>query len=298
MSTLTDLSTALADAVDSVAPAIVRVEARRRYGATGLAWRSDGYILTSDHVVERDEDITVVIPGSGEKPATLVGRDRVTDIALLKIDEQIDQVIQPIDYPVRPGNLVLALGAQPGEHPVVSFGVVAMIHRPWRSRSGREIENLIRSDVTLYPGFSGGPLIDVSGQVVGLNTSALTRGLAATLPWELVEQVGSALAERGTISSGYLGVVAQPVKIPASLQASIKGDQASGLLISAVESNSPAESAGVLIGDILIGFDDRAIIRIEDLQAVLGPGSAGNVANLRVIRGGNAIDVGVTIGER
>jgi S1-C subfamily serine protease len=298
MTVLTDLSTALADAVDAVAPALVRVEARRRYGATGLAWKADGYIVTANHVVERDEDITAVIPDIGEKAARLIGRDRSTDLAVLKIDDQLSSTVQPAETDVRVGNLVLALGAQPGEQPMASFGVVAAIQTPWRSRGGRSIDQLVRSDVTLYPGFSGGPLVDAGGRVAGLSTSALTRGLAATLPWSLVEQVATSLVEQGSVKRGYLGIVTQPVEIPAALRSSTGVEQEIGLLVMSVEPDSPAGSVGLLIGDILVGIDDRVLDGLEALQDVLGPGSSGKQVAVHVIRGGNRTDLTITIGER
>lgn len=298
MSVLTDLSNALADAVESIAPAIVQVNARRGYGATGLAWKSEGLIITANHVVQRDEDITVTVPGSGERSARLLGRDRGTDIAVLQGEGTLDATVQPADSPARVGNLVLALGAQTGDQPMASFGVVATIHRPWRSPRGRSIEELIRSDVTLYPGFSGGPLIDAGGQVIGMNTSSLTRGLAATLPWSIVEQVAETLASQGSIKRGYLGIVSQPVEIPDAMRQRVGLEQEMGLLVVAVEPESPAGAAGFMIGDILIGVDGQTIHGIEDLQEVLGAGSAGRKVELSILRGGASTALTVTVGER
>jgi S1-C subfamily serine protease len=297
MTVLTDLSNALADAVERVASSIVRVEARRGYGATGLAWKSEGLIVTADHVVQRDE-ITIVIPGVGEVAADLVGRDRGTDIAVLKVERDLESIVQPAEPEARVGNLVMALGAQSGELPMASFGVVATINRPWRSPRGRSIETLIRSDVTLYPGFSGGPLIDANGRVIGLNTSALTRGLAATLPWSLVEQIAETLVSQGSIKRGYLGIVSQPVEIPETMRALTGLDQSTGLIVVAVEAGSPAGDAGVLVGDILVRMDGQPITGVESLQELLGPGSSGRRAEAVVIRGGSPVNVSLTIGER
>jgi S1-C subfamily serine protease len=298
MSVLSELSTALADAVESVAPSLVLVDARRGYGATGLAWKSAGLIITASHVVQRDDSITVTPSGGSAIAAQLVGRDRGTDLAVLKADATLDTVIDPAEREARVGNLVLALGSQGTEPPVASFGVVATINRPWRSSRGHSLETLIRSDVTLYPGFSGGPMVDASGKVLGLNTSALTRGLAATLPWSLVEQVAGALASQGSIKRGYLGVVSQPVEIPAQMRESAQVDQETGLLVVAVEPESPAAAAGLMLGDILIGMKGRSVSGVEDLQELLGPGSAGETVPVNLIRGGSATEVTVTIGER
>jgi S1-C subfamily serine protease len=298
MSILTELSTSLADAVQTAAPAVVRVDARRRYGASGLAWRDDGMIVTADHVVQRDEGIVVRLPQGESVAARLVGRDSGTDIALLQAEGSLTTTLQPAGDDPRIGNLVLALGPAIEDQPMVSFGVISAIVSPWRSWRGQSIDQIIRSDVTLYPGFSGGPLVDAGGQVVGMNTSALARGLATTLPWRVVEGIAGALAERGTVRRGYLGVTTQPVEIPQAMRDATGVDQSSGLVVLSVESSSPAESGGLLLGDIVVRLGERSIAGIEDLQEALGPGSAGAQQPVRVIRGGSLADLSVTIGER
>lgn len=298
MSALTDLSNALADAVELVAPSTVLVDARRGYGASGLAWRPDGLIVTANHVVQRDEGISVTVPGSGERPARVLGRDRGTDIAVLQVDGSLESTLRPAETGPRVGNLVLALGAQPADQPMASFGVVAAINRPWRSPRGRSIEELIRSDVTLYPGFSGGPLVDAAGRVVGMNTSALTRGLATTLPWSLVESIAETLASQGSIKRGFLGIVSQPVELPEQLRSSVGLEQETGLLVISVEPESPAGASGFLVGDILTGMDGQRVTGVEDLQELLGVGSAGRQAEAELLRGGSRTSLNVTIEER
>jgi S1-C subfamily serine protease len=298
MSVLSELSAALADAVETVAPSLVYVDARRGYGATGLVWKSDGLIITANHVVQRDEDIAITAFGSDPVTAEVVGRDRSTDLAVLRINEALQSAVQPSADSARVGNLVLALGSQPGEPPAASFGVVATINRPWRSSRGRSIEELIRSDVTLYPGFSGGPLVDASGQVLGLNTSALTRGLAATIPWPIVDRIAETLVSEGSIKRGYLGVVSQPVEIPEQLRAAGNVQQETGLLVVAVEPESPAGAAGVMIGDILVQMDNQTIAGIEDLLGWLTSATVGHAVELTIIRGGAGVNVSITVGER
>jgi S1-C subfamily serine protease len=298
MSVLSELSTALAEAVDTVSSSVVLVDARRGYGATGLVWKPEGLIITANHVVQRDDGITVTPAGGTAVPAQIVGRDPGTDLAVLKADATFDAVTEPSERESRVGNLVLALGSQ-GEGPLAaSFGVVATINRPWRSARGHSIEALIRSDVTLYPGFSGGPLVDASARVLGMNTSALTRGLAATVPWPLVDEVAGALVSRGSMKRGYLGVVSQPVEIPQQMRERNGIDQEAGLLVVAVEPDSPAAVAGVIVGDILVGMKGRSINGIEDLQQSLGPGSSGETVQVNVIRGGSVTEASVSLGER
>jgi S1-C subfamily serine protease len=298
MSLLSELSTALAEAVETASSSLVLVNARRGYGASGLVWKPEGLIITANHVVQRDDGITVTPPEGTVVSARIVGRDPGTDLAVLMAEASFADTIEPAERDAQVGNLVLALGSQGGGPPVASFGVVATINRPWRSARGHSIEELIRSDVTLYPGFSGGPLVDASGRVLGMNTSALTRGLAATLPWSLVEEVAGALVSRGSMKRGYLGVVSQPVEIPQQMRELSGIDQESGLLVIAVEPDSPAAIAGLMVGDILVGIKGRSITGIEDLQQVLGPGSSGEAVQTNVIRGGSVTEATVSIGER
>jgi S1-C subfamily serine protease len=298
MTVLTELSNALADAVEAVSPSMALVDGRRGYGATGLAWKQDGLIVTANHVVQRDQMVQISIDGGDLEPAELVGRDRGTDIAVLRVGRTLDAIVQPVENPARVGNLVLALGSQAGAPAAASFGVVATINRPWRSPRGRSIDELIRSDVTLYPGFSGGPLVDASGRVVGMNTSALTRGLAATLPWSLVEEVAGALVSHGSVKRGYLGVASQLVEIPEQMRSSGGIEQETGLIIINVEPESPAAGAGLMLGDILIQFGDRTITDIEDLHTAISSAAIGRDVTATVIRGGARTDVRVVIGER
>jgi S1-C subfamily serine protease len=298
MSALLELSTALADAVETVTPSLVYVDARRGYGATGLAWKPEGLVVTASHVVQREDEITVFVNGSHSISAELVGRDGRTDIAVLRFNGSLQSVVQPSSDAARVGNLVLALGTNAREPAAASFGVVSTINRPWRSSRGQSIDELLRSDVTLYPGFSGGPLVDARGQVLGMNTSALTRGLAATIPWSIVARIAETLISEGSIKRGYLGIVSQPVEIPGQLRETCNVQQETGLLVVAVELDSPAGIAGVMIGDILVQIDDQTITGVEDLQEWLASATVGDAVELTVIRGGARVNVSITVGAR
>lgn len=295
---LTEVSDSLADAVATGARSVVRVDARRRLGATGIIWRADGFIVTADHVLERDDDITVGLPDGRDLPARIVGRDPGTDIAVLRVDATglTAATISPTE--ARLGHLVLALGRPRGSEPMATLGVVGAVSGPWRTWRGGTIDHAIRSDVTLYPGFSGGPLIDTEGRVVGMNTSFLSRGLPVTLPSAVVERVVEALVSKGKVTRGYLGIATQPVALPQALRAQLGLTQESGLLVVGVEPDSPAERAGLLLGDIVIAFGGQPTTDPQSLQAQLGPGSAGTQQPVRVIRGGAIVDTTVTVGER
>ncbi|MDI3340286.1 MAG: trypsin-like peptidase domain-containing protein [Sphaerobacter sp.] len=295
---LTALSDSLADAVATAAPSVVRVEARRRLGATGIVWHADGLIVTADHVVERDDDITVGLPDGRDVRAHIVGRDPGTDVAVLRVDATGLMAATAAPGAARVGHLVLALGRPHGGEPMATLGLVGAVAGPWRTWRGGTVEQVIRSDVTLYPGFSGGPLIDTEGRLIGMNTSVLSRGLPVTLPHAVLARVVEALVARGKVSRGYLGIATQPVVLPAGLRAQLGLAQESGLLIVQVEPGSPAEQAGLMLGDIVIAFGGQPTPEPQALQARLEPGSVGTQQPVRVIRGGALADLTVTVGER
>ncbi len=295
---LIDVSDSLANVVEEAQPWIVRVSGRRRFGATGMLWSADGLIVTADHVIERPDDITIGLPDGRELQATLVGRDQGTDLALLKVDATGLAAAELRSGPVKVGHLALALGRPRGDQVMASLGVVSAVGGTWRTWRGGSIEGVIRSDVTLYPGFSGGPLLAASGQVMGLNTSILARGLAVTIPSEVLSRVVEALLSGTGTKRGFLGVATQPVRLPDNLRSALGLEQETGLLIVNVEDGSPAEHAGMLLGDTLVAFGGRDTSEITALQDALGPGSAGSQQSARIVRAGQLTEVTVTIGER
>jgi S1-C subfamily serine protease len=181
---------------------------------------------------------------------------------------------------------------------MASLGVVSAVGNTLRSWRGGSIEGVIRSDVTLYPGFSGGPLLGADGQVVGLNTSNLARGLAVAIPHEVLSHVVDALSSGRGTKRGYLGVATQPVRLPDGLRSALGLQLETGLLIVNVEGDSPAELAGLLLGDTLFAAGERDTADISGLQDALGPGSAGSQLVVKIVRAGQRTDVTVTIGER
>jgi len=294
---LSNLSAALAAAVARNAPSLVTVSARRRFGATGFVWSSQGVIVTASHVVERDEAIEVRLPGGDRQLATLAGRDHGTDLAVLRVatDGLAPAVLAPADLQV--GNIVLALGCPAGEAPMASFGIVSAIGGPWRTVRGEEVEGYIRTDATFFPGFSGGPLIDASGRVAGLNSSRLGRGNGLTIPVPTLTRIVADLLERGRVRRAYLGISSQVVRLPEALSAGLEGQQ-TGLLVTSVEPASPAGSAGLLVGDILVRFAGEPLADTDDLQTLLGAGRIGQPTPVNLIRGGTPAEVTVTVGER
>jgi S1-C subfamily serine protease len=293
---LKNLSSDLADVVQTAGASIVRVEARRRMPASGVIWSADGLIVTTHHVVERDENIKIGLPDGKSVSATLVGRDPSTDIAVLRAQASGLTAAEWSDSDsVRVGHLVLAIG-RPGNDLQATLGVVSALDEGFRTHAGGLIDRYMQTDVVMYPGFSGGPLVDANGSVLGLNTSALMRGVSLTLPASTIRRVAEMLTSHGKVRQGYLGVKAQPVRLPAALESQL--GQETGLLLASVEPDSPAEKGGLMLGDTLVGFGGDRVRHMDDLLAALSGDRVGKSFPAKVVRGGQVIEATVAVGER
>lgn len=294
---LRSLSDALAATVEAAGPAIVRVEARRRLPASGILWSDDGVIVTAHHIVERGDNIGVGLPDGQTVTAALVGRDPTTDLAVLRAQATgLTPATWASPDDLRVGHLVLALG-RPGKTVQATLGIVsALSDDGWRSPAGGELDRYLQTDVVMYPGFSGGPLVDGTGQVIGLNTSALLRGVSLTVPAPTVRRVVETLLAHGRVRRGYLGIGAQPVRLPASLTEHL--GQETGLLLMSVEPASPAEQAGLLLGDTIVALDDQPMRHLDDLLGLLSGDRVGKSVPVRLLRGGQLQEMQVVIGER
>jgi len=299
---LASLSNELSAAVQRASQFVVTVDARRQVAGSGIVWPAgNGVIVTADHVVERDEDVNVILPGGQKVAATIAGRDPGTDVAVLRLAGQgataTPAELAPLDS-VKIGHVVLAVG-RPGEGaPMASFGVVSAIGGTWRTARGGMVEGYVRADVALYPGFSGGPLIDAQGRVIGLNSWHIARGQELAIPSAAVGTIVQTLLTQGKVRRGYLGVTSQPVGIPAALQQKLGLTQGTGLVIVGVEAGSPAEKSGLVLGDVLVSLGGRAISDAEDLQIALAAGGVGQATSALILRGGERKDLTVTPGER
>jgi S1-C subfamily serine protease len=294
--TLEDLSRALAAAVESGGQSVVRVEGRRRLPASGIAWSEDGVIVTAHHTLERDEGIVVGLADGSEAAASLVGRDPSTDLAVLRVQgHRLEAANWAEESSARVGHMVLALG-RPGATVLATQGIVSALGEAWRTPGGGSVDRFFQTDVVMYPGFSGGPLVDASGRTLGLNTSALARGISLTIPAATLRRVTEALLRHGRIQRGYLGVGAQPVRLPEDVAA--KAGQASGLMLASVEPDSPAGRGGLLLGDVLISLDGEPLRGMEDLLNALGSDRVGKTVEIGMLRGGQMSSVKVRLEER
>lgn len=293
---LTQVSQTLASTVETVGQSVVRVEARRRGHASGIAWSADGLVITAHHAVQRDHDLRIGLPDGSVAEAELVGRDPTTDVAVLRAD---GTTLHPPTWAeaetLRVGHLVLSVGRHDA-HAQASLGVVHKLDEAWRTPTGGRIDAYIQTDILVYPGFSGSALVNADGHACGMNTSWFLRRSSLALPPVTLRRVVNALLEHGHIRRGWLGIGAHPAKLPPALQQEL--DQRIGLLVVAVEEESPAEASGLLVGDLLIGLADARVDNLDSLLAALTGDRVGQSVPLRVVRGGRLETVTVTIAER
>jgi S1-C subfamily serine protease len=292
---LVELSDSMAAAAEKAAASTILVDARRRLPASGIAYAPD-LVLTAEHVVERDEDIRILLPDGTQSAARLAGRDPGSDLAVLRLEKALLTPAQA-GMTVRIGQLVLALG-RPSEAGIeASLGVVSAIGGPVRTPRG-SIDKYIRTDTTPYPGFSGGPLVDAEGQVVGVNTSGFGRGVALTIPSDYAWKVADQLARTGSVKRGYLGVRSEEVELPEAAQKALKRKQTSGLLLVSVEKKSPAEAGKLIVGDILVAVDGQPTPDHDALFDHLTAEAVGKPVPIQVLRGGLPQTFTVEIGAR
>jgi S1-C subfamily serine protease len=292
------LSSESASAIEKVGATVVTVHARRRIPASGVHWRR-GIVVTAEHTLERDEDITVTLPDGGTVVGELSGRDPSTDLAILKI-ERLDLAVPELGEirTLEVGHWVLATGRTSEGGSRASLALVGVVGPAWRTWKGGLLDRTVRLDRNLHPNLSGGPTVDDHGRVLGINTSALSRYAAVVIPSSTVERVTTELERKGHIRHGYLGVGMQPVRLPRNFRELLKVSSETGIMIMRVEPESPAERAGILLGDVLIALDETSVRDIDDVQAYLAGEHIGKPVKASIIRGGGLAEVVIAVGER
>ena len=284
---LAALSNELAAAVEQAGRTAVAVHARPRFSSSGVFWRP-GVIVTAEHTVRREEEITVTLPDGKNATATLAGTDAGTDIAVLKADWAGPLNGRSGAAPV-PGNLALCIGRSEDSGVNATMGIVSAVSGAWRTWRGGRLDHYIRLDLTLYPGSSGGAVINTGGEILGIATSALSRIAGVAIPAATIDRVVDEILARGHVTRGYLGVGLQPVELP---------DHHKGLIVLSLEPAGPAAKSGVLIGDILVSLGGSAVSDTEDIQLVLEKYPVGQAVEAEVLRGGVARKIAIAVGER
>ncbi len=296
-SVLVELSDALADAAELAGKSTVLVNARRRMPASGIIFSAD-LVLTADHVVEKDEEISVVLADGAQVPAKLAGRDAGSDLAVLKLERAVGSIAEVTKTPARLGQLALALARPSRDGIEASLGTVSAIGGPVRTQRGGMLDRYIRTDSISYPGFSGGPLVAADGTILGLNTSGLSNGPAITIPADIAWNIADTLAKHGQIKRGYLGIRSQTVDLSNASQDALKRKQATGLLVISVENNSPGSNGGLIVGDILVAVAGNPVLHHDELFVRLNGDVVGKSTPIEILRGGQAQTLNIVVGER
>ncbi|HEV2963784.1 MAG TPA: trypsin-like peptidase domain-containing protein [Candidatus Angelobacter sp.] len=291
------LSNELAEAAAAVGKSVVAVHGRR-HPSSGILWNKDS-VVTASHALRRDEEITVVLAPGAKTMGRVAGRDPGTDLAVVRLQEKVDApALSWGDSSVlRVAELVLALGRTWRGNVVASSGVISGLMGNWRTWRGGQLDQFIRPDLVMYPGFSGGPLVSSQGSVLGLNTAGLHRS-GVTVPAAAVKRIVAELLEKGSVARPYLGLSMQAAPLPESLRTKLNLMASEGLVVLYVEPGSPSEKAGVLLGDVLFELEGKSVADTDSVQETLRQASVGKVLQARLIRAGSVIQVNIELGSR
>jgi S1-C subfamily serine protease len=281
-------SESLASTVEGAGKSVVAVQARPRFASAGVIWRQ-GVIVTAAHTVRREEEITVTLPDGSERAAKLAGSDGGTDIAVLRLAEPAGEVARRSSTEVRPGNLALAIGRSENSGVNATLGIISAVSGAWRTWRGGRLDQYIRLDLTMYPASSGAAVIDTAGGVIGIATAGLSRIAGLAIPASTIDRVTDEILSRGHVARGYLGVGLQPVALE---------DHQRGLIVLSVERAGPADKAGLLVGDIFVSLGGKLVTDTGDVQTALESVAVGQPIEAGLLRGGQARQITVTVGER
>jgi S1-C subfamily serine protease len=300
---LDSYSRTVASVVERVSPAVVNLRIENgnhrapQQGGSGFAITPDGFILTNSHVVRDARTIEVTLADATTASGQLVGDDPDTDLAVVRIDNSPISFVSFADSKkLRVGQIAIAVGSPYGFHQTVTAGIVSALGRSMRAESGRLMDDILQTDAALNPGNSGGPLVDSTGAVIGVNTAVIlpAQGLCFAIASNTAHFVAAWLIKEGKIRRSFLGIAGQNAAIHQRLVRAHRLDQTGGVLVTGIDSGGPAEAAGVAVGDVIIGFKDLPIVSIDDLHRLLVGNEIGKRSELKVLRRTEILELRVT----
>jgi len=295
---LSRLSAELAGLVESVKSGVAAVDVAHYRVASGVAIGED-LIAVANHSLRREPSTTVWTTQGGHAKAAILGREPTLDLAVLRVEGAAFQPILPsATDSLQAGMLAVVVGMTKDVGPSVSLGVLGAVGHSRTTWRGGTLDQFLRVDANLYPSQSGAAVIDTEGRLIGLATGALSRHSVIAIPTATIGRIAGELKNEGRIRRGYIGVGVQPVELPSKLRERSGITAESGLMLMSVEADSPAERAGSQIGDILIALEGKPVSDIDELQAELRGENVGRSVKATVIRGGEAKEVVILIGER
>ncbi|HJS99552.1 MAG TPA: trypsin-like peptidase domain-containing protein [Terriglobales bacterium] len=293
-----EYSEELAQVAEKVGQTVVALQPNDSHAASGLIWQK-GIVVAANHAARGDE-VTVILPGGKSAIARTKGRDQSTDLAIFSLEGNEETGVATLGdaKQLRVGHLVLALARTRRGNLTASAGIISGLMEEWQTWQGGQIDRFIRPDLTLYRGYSGGPLVNAQGEVVGINTSGLRRGTPVTIPSGTVKRVVNELLAKGHVERPYLGVALQPVALPEEMKSKLNLGSRHGLLVVHVESDGPAWAAGLMLGDVVIEIGGKALAHTHNLRALLGKGRVGEQVSVSIVRSGERKEIPVTLGDR
>lgn len=296
---LVEFSNAIAEIVERTGASVVGVLEGGREGVSGTIVR-EGYAITAEHTIRGEDEVTVVLPGGEKVKATVAGRDPGTEIALLKLPAKEGAAsAKPalLTQNARVGEIALLIGRRGTEGITATHGIVSAVGGSWTTWQGGRIERWLRLDLDPFTGFSGGPIVNAAGEVLGIATSGPRRSVL-TIPAATIDRVVDALIQRGHVPQPWIGIAMQPVAFPEGSWKSLGIEHDRGLLVVTVAPGSPAEKAGIVLGDVIVTIDGCPVRSPRSLQAALDSEKIGKAVPIQLVRGGKLVEVSVTVGER
>jgi S1-C subfamily serine protease len=290
---LQSFSNAVTELAENVGQSVVTVNSERS-GGTGIVWSDEGLIVTANHVVGHSDSPRVMLGDGRQLAAKVLGRDVYTDVALLKIDAKGLRAIETgVSGDVKVGQFVLALASAFGRKASATSGIITSHGKRTRGFWGMMIEDPVVSDARLNPGYSGGPLVDARGKLIGMNVAYYaSRGIAVSV--DSLKKTADSLARDGRVKKGFLGVVVEPIELPPDLAKNSEVGQSEGLLVRGVEAGTPARAAGLVIGDIILKLDEAEASDEYELHKALSSEVVGKPVKLRVLRAEKVVGLTVT----
>jgi S1-C subfamily serine protease len=291
---LLSLSAEIEHIADNVSQSVVSVYSRNRGNGSGVILNADGHIVTCSHIVGELDEVEVSLSNGKSYPAKVVGNDPYSDITLLKIEEASGNdnsilPLKPIEIAdsenLKAGQFVLALANPYGEYPSITEGIITSERRSIRGAAAADVmDNIVITDTRLNPGYSGGPLVNVEGKMIGLNVAYISsRGIA--IRTSKVKTISEQLIKDGEIKIARLGIVTAGISLPSEVAAQLEPNQEEGLIVLSVKKGTAAKKAGLLIGDTIVKFDDQPITNLHDLRRqLLQRDAIGKSAKLNIIR--------------
>ncbi|HVP23675.1 MAG TPA: trypsin-like peptidase domain-containing protein [Conexivisphaerales archaeon] len=293
---LQSFSDAISAVAEGVSPHVVRVASDHGLG-TGVVWSPEGYVITCDHIVGRLGEVEVTTADGTTRKGMVVGRDRDTDIAVVKVEgDGLSPIAVADSSGVKVGQFVMAFANPAGRQPGLTSGILTSVNGQIGRWAGGLQGTLLLTDARLNPGYSGGPLVDAGGRMIGLDVAYFARRGVA-IPANAVKEVAEKLLKDGKIKRAFLGIVTEDIELPEAIASRKDIGQERGMLVMSVETGSPAKKAGLALGDVIIGIGDLKVEDHPSLKGALRDDAIGRPTELTVLRAETITKLKVVPGE-